>query len=82
MPIICVALQVYTVILFARVILSWTTMFWTPPAWASPAVKVIFDLTEPLLRIFRRYIPPVGGLDLSILVVFLLLRFLAGGLGC
>jgi YggT family protein len=82
MPIICVAIQVYTIVLFIRVILSWTTMFWSPPAWASPAVKVVFDLTEPLLGLFRRYIPPIGGFDLSILVVFLLLRFLAGGLGC
>jgi YggT family protein len=82
MEIICAALSAYFVILFIRIILSWTTMFWTPPSWASPAVKVVFDLTEPILRIFRRYIPPIGGLDLSVLVVFLLLRFLASGLGC
>jgi YggT family protein len=82
MEIICAAISAYFVILFIRIILSWTTMFWTPPSWASPAVKVVFDLTEPILRIFRRYIPPIGGLDLSVLVVFLLLRFLAGGLGC
>jgi YggT family protein len=82
MQIVCAALSAYFVILFIRIILSWTTMFWSPPSWASPAVKVVFDLTEPILRIFRRYIPPIGGFDFSILVVFLLLRLLAGGLGC
>ena len=72
--IVCYALTVYGFVLFARIILSWTTMFWSPPAALSPAIRVIFDLTEPVLRLFRRYIPPIGGLDLSVLVVFILLR--------
>lgn len=72
--ILCYALTIYGFILFARVILSWTTMFWSPPAALSPAIRVVFDLTEPILRLFRRYIPPIGGLDLSVLVVFILLR--------
>ena len=78
MAIICVGLQVYFVILFMRIILSWTTMFWSPPPWLSPAVRVIFDLTEPVLRLFRRYIPSVGGLDLSPLFIFLILRLVQG----
>ena len=80
MAIVCVGLQVYFVILFMRIILSWTTMFWSPPPWLSPAVRVIFDLTEPVLRIFRRYVPAIGGLDLSVLVVFLILRLVQGAL--
>lgn len=76
--ILCYALNVYGFVLFARIILSWTTMFWSPPAALSPAIRVIFDLTEPILRLFRRYIPPIGGLDLSVLVVFILLRLVQG----
>lgn len=76
--ILCYALNVYGFVLFARIILSWTTMFWSPPAALSPAIRVIFDLTEPILRLFRRYIPPIGGLDLSVLVVFILLRVVQG----
>ncbi len=78
MAIICVGLQVYFVILFMRIILSWTTMFWSPPPWLSPAVRVIFDLTEPVLKLFRRYIPGAGGLDLSPLFIFLILRLVQG----
>jgi YggT family protein len=80
MEIICAAISAYFVILFIRIILSWTTMFWSPPSWASPAVKVIFDLTEPVMRIFRKAIPPIGGLDLSPLFIFFILRIIQGAL--
>ncbi len=73
---ICYALTIYGVVLFVRVILSWTTMFWSPPAALSPVIRIVYDLTEPVLRLFRRYIPPIGGLDLSVLVVFILLQII------
>ena len=70
------AFQVYTWILFARIILSYATMFWTPPPALTPVIRVIYELTEPVLSFLRRYIPPVGGLDLSPLVVFLAINWL------
>ena len=80
--IFCVALNVYTIVLFLRIILSWVTMFWSPPSSLSPAVRVIYDLTEPVMRIFRRYIPPIGGMDLSPIFIFFILRIISAGLGC
>lgn len=74
MGFICLFLYVYGVIMFLRFLLSWATMVWSPPPSMAPAVRVIYDLTEPVLGIFRRYIPPVGGLDLSFLVVVILLQ--------
>jgi YggT family protein len=41
---------------------------------------VIYDLTEPVLSLFRRYIPPLGGFDLSPIFIFILLRFIQAGL--
>jgi YggT family protein len=79
---LCLALSVYYVILFLRIILSWVTMFWSPPSALSPAIRVIYELTEPVLGLFRRYIPPIGGLDLSPLVIFIILAFVQGSLGC
>ncbi len=42
-------------------------------------VAIIYDacrrLTDPAFNFFRRYIPPVGGMDLSPLVVILLISF-------
>ena len=82
MEILCIALSVYTVILFARIILSWVLMAWSPPPGLTPLIRVIYDLTEPILGFFRRYIPPVGGLDLSPLVIFLILAVVRGQIGC
>jgi YggT family protein len=45
-------------------------------------IRVIYDLTEPILGFFRRYIPPVGGLDLSPLVIFLILAVVRSQIGC
>jgi YggT family protein len=74
--IICYALEAYQIILNARIILSWTTMFWTPPSSLTPVIRVIYDLTEPVMGFFRRFIPPIGGLDLSPIFIFIILSIL------
>jgi YggT family protein len=70
MAIICVALQLYVILLFARVILSW---FPISPGSAMEGISdVLVRLTEPVLGPLRRAIPPVRlgamGLDLSPLI--------------
>ncbi|CAN5616124.1 hypothetical protein BH24ACT26_BH24ACT26_05670 [soil metagenome] len=82
MILVCTVLQVYTFILFARIILSWVSMAWTPPASLSPVIGVIYDLTEPIMGFFRRLIPSMGGLDLSPLIIFLLISVLRNTIGC
>lgn len=82
MEFVCLLFSAYFVVLLARIILSWATMAWSPPPALAPAVRVIYDLTEPVLGLFRRYIPPIGGLDLSPLFVFIILRVLQGAAGC
>jgi YggT family protein len=79
---VCTALSVYTLILFVRIILSWVTMAWSPPPGLAPTIRVIYDLTEPVLGFFRRIIPIMGGLDLSPLIVFLLISLVQRQLGC
>jgi YggT family protein len=71
---VCTALTVYSVILLIRVIFSWVQAYGghIPPA-LDPAVRAVYQLTEPVLRVVRRYIPPVGMFDLSVLVVFILI---------
>lgn len=54
--------------LLLRVILSFV-----PGAFEHPAGAVIYRLTAPLLDPLRRVLPPLGGLDFSPLVAFLLL---------
>lgn len=54
--------------IFLQVILSWVA-----PATHNPMTQVLRDITEPLLAPARRVIPPIGGLDLSPMVVMLAL---------
>jgi YggT family protein len=73
-------LSIYALVLFARIIVSWVTMFRPIPASLAPLVRVLYDLTEPVMSFFRRFIPPVGGLDLSPIVIFIVIRLLRGAL--
>lgn len=57
-------------ILVIRALLSWFSQ------GRSPVEYVMHQLTEPLLRPVRRILPPLGGLDLSVLVVLIGLQFL------
>ena len=82
MEIVCFALYAYTIILFVRIIASFITQFRAPPAAFGPLLKVLYDVTEPVLGRVRRYVPPLGMLDLSPLIVFLLIAVLRGALGC
>ena len=83
MEIVCAALTVYWLLLFARIILSWVQMGGArTPTSMGPVVKLVYDATEPVLGFFRRIIPPMGMFDLSPLIVFLILGFIQRSLGC
>lgn len=61
------ALQVYQLILLARVLMSWI-----PNLDANnPIARMLYQATEPVLAPIRSALPPLGGVDLSPLVVFL-----------
>ncbi len=55
------------VLLIVEVVFSWIN----PHAPMAPFVRA---LNEPLLRHLRRVVPPLGGLDLSVLVALILLQ--------
>jgi YggT family protein len=79
--IICAALSAYYIVLIARIILSWTTMFgWSPPPALTPVIRVVYDLTEPIMGFFRRFIPPIGGLDISAIFIFIILGIVQNAL--
>ncbi|PSN17040.1 YggT family protein [filamentous cyanobacterium CCP5] len=68
-------LQIYTVLLIIRILLSW----FPNVDWMSPPFSVLSQLTDPYLNIFRSIIPPLGGIDLSPILAFLLLQFISQG---
>ena len=62
--------QVYTLMLFARILASWI-----PQANEYKVMQFIGYYTDPYLNIFRRFVPPLGMFDLSPIVAFLCLSF-------
>ncbi|WP_419872890.1 YggT family protein [Candidatus Pristimantibacillus sp. PTI5] len=74
--IIKLAQQIYTFMIIGYVLLSWL-----PTARESFIGVFLGKLVEPYLGIFRRFIPPIGGmLDLSPILAVFALQFVAAGL--
>ncbi|MGY8789939.1 MAG: YggT family protein, partial [Pseudomonadales bacterium] len=44
---------------------------WVAPHSGNPALLLIQQLLEPLQSLFRKVIPPMGGLDFSPIFIFL-----------
>lgn len=49
---------------------------WIAPDSPHPAPQIIQQITEPLFSMVRRIIPAIGGLDLSPIVIFIIIRIL------
>ncbi len=66
------------------IIMSWLINFNvinTRNGFVEGLWRVINAITEPILRPIRRIIPPMGGLDLSPIVVFVIIFFLQSFIG-
>ena len=66
-----VFILVYILLLFAYILTSWIRLPYSP--WLNRVQRFLYDVCDPYLRIFRRFIPPLGPLDLSpIIAIFAL----------
>ncbi len=65
-------LQIYTFILLIRILITWIPNL--DPH--HPIVQLLFQVTEPVLEPARKIIPPIGMIDISPIVVFIILGIL------
>ncbi|MFW6094341.1 MAG: YggT family protein [Pseudomonadota bacterium] len=75
------AMAVLRVIMLFIQIFWWSILIviiagWIAPGTYHPALALLQQITEPLLAPARRLLPPLGGLDFSPIVVFLVLGLL------
>lgn len=73
------ALGLIYFLLIANVIVSWLIAFNVINSYQpiiNSIVKFLYQITEPLLRPIRRFLPTMNGIDLSALVALLLVHFL------
>lgn len=69
-----VELAILNLNLFFFVILIKIVLSWVAPHTHNPATALLSTLAEPVLRPFRRIIPPIGGLDISPIFAIILLQ--------
>ncbi len=64
-------LSAYIWVVIGRAVISWVN---ADPY--NPIVRFLVQVTEPVLSRIRRYLPPMGGLDLSPMILILAIIFL------
>ncbi|RLA30497.1 MAG: YggT family protein [Gammaproteobacteria bacterium] len=66
---VILSLNLLFFVILIRIVLSWVA-----PGNYSPVTAMLNALAEPVLRPFRRMIPPIGGLDISPIFAIILLQ--------
>ncbi len=63
------AFNIYFILLLVRILGSWI-----PSLAQTKFMRFVSHYTDPYLNLFRRFIPPIGGLDFSPIVALIALR--------
>jgi YggT family protein len=76
--IIEIVLWFYILLVLSRLVAEWVQMFarsWSPRGPVLVLMEVIYSTTDPPIRLFRRFVPPLrlGGASLDLSVIFVLL---------
>ena len=72
-------LEIYKWVVILAVIVSWLTAFNVINVhtnFVRTVLRILLALTEPVFRHVRKVLPPISGLDLSPIVVFVIIWFL------
>jgi YggT family protein len=70
-----VVIKIYYYAILGSIIMSFVMMF-SGSMNPHPMLLLIWQLTEPIMAPVRQIIPPLGGLDLSPILIFLIIRLL------
>lgn len=86
---ISIAIEIYIYIIIAQVAISWLITFEVINAsnpQAQNLVELLRKVTDPIYKPLRKFIPPIGGIDITPIIIILglgliksiLLQLLAG----
>ena len=68
--------EVYIVLIFLYILLNLLFSFGMRPPysrWSDILLNFLRDVSEPYLRLFRKFIPPIGAFDFSPMIAIILL---------
>ncbi len=78
-------MSIYFAFLLVTDLFFWTILIRTVASWIgnnrSPGLALLEDLTDPLLQPVQKFLPPLGGFDLSPLVVLIVIQVLQMAVG-
>ncbi|MGG0656018.1 YggT family protein [Rummeliibacillus pycnus] len=66
--------QIYSIALIVYILMSWI-----PAAYGSTVGRILAKICDPYLDIFRRFIPPIGMIDISPIVALFVLNLVQTG---
>ena len=79
LEVILIALQLYMYLVIAGAILSWLIAFNvvnTRNQLVAMFSDFLYRITEPVLRPIRQFMPNLGGIDLSPVILFFIIIFI------
>jgi uncharacterized protein YggT (Ycf19 family) len=62
---------IYSITILLYILTSWLRLPYSPTL--NRIQRFLYDVCEPYLRVFRRFLPSFGGLDLSPMVALIML---------
>ena len=68
---VAMLLWTYFILIIVMLLLSWFGR-----NWRHPVIPLVYQLTEPVLRPIRKFIPTISGIDLAPLFALIIIRFL------
>jgi len=66
-----VFIGLYWLVIFVYILVSWLRLPYSPTL--NRIQRFLYDVCDPYLRLFRRFVPPIGPLDLSPWIAVLVL---------
>lgn len=73
------AIELYSWVIIVTVVVSWLVVFDVLNTRNKVVYRIctfLSDITEPFMRRIRRFLPPIGGMDLTPLVALMILWLL------
>ena len=72
-------IDLYKLVLVIYIIVTWLIAFNiinTSNRFVYSVMEILYRLSEPSLRIVKRFVPTLGNIDISPIIVFILLWFI------
>ena len=66
--------NMFYVLIILRIFMSWIPSI----DWEQQPIKFVREFTDAYLDVFRRFVPPLGGLDFSPIIAIIVLQILQG----